>query len=95
MVASHNHEAKNAAIQIRINRKIKVNAEHVLKCLGLTMSQAINMYLIQIITNEAIPFAIEVPNRETANAIREAKAKKGLIKSKNINDLFTELDIDK
>ena len=75
---------KNAAIRIRINHKTKYNAENVLRSMGMTMSQAIHLYLVQIISHKAIPFNIEVPNKETVKVIKEVRAGKGLIKSKNI-----------
>jgi DNA-damage-inducible protein J len=84
---------KDAAIRIRVNHKTKDNAEGILRSMGMTMSQAINMYLIQIIASGSIPFDIEVPNKETAKVIKEARAGKGLIKSKNLDALFEELGI--
>lgn len=84
---------KNTAIRIRINQEIKDSADDILHSMGMTMSQAINIYLTQIITNRSIPFNIEAPNKETIKAITEARAGKGLIKSKDINALFNELGI--
>lgn len=84
---------KNTAIRIRINQEIKDSADDILHSMGMTMSQAINIYLAQIITNRSIPFNIEAPNKETTKAITEARAGKGLIKSKDISALFNELGI--
>jgi len=84
---------KDTAIRIRISQEIKDNAEDILRSMGMTMSQAINMYLVQVIASKAIPFNIEVPNKETAKVIKEARVGKGLIKSKNIKALFNELGI--
>ena len=88
---------KDDAIRIRVNHKIKDTAESILHTMGMTISQAINMYLAQIVVNRSIPFNIEtsneLPNKETIKVIKEARANKGLIKSKNINALFKELGI--
>jgi len=93
MVQVNRHNLKDTAIRIRINSQTKDDAENILHSMGLTISQAIHMYLVQIVANQAIPFSIQVPNKETAQAIREAKAGKGLIKSNSMEDLFNELGI--
>lgn len=85
--------SKDTAIRVRINHKTKDQAQYILHSMGMTMSQAINVYLNQIVAYKAIPFNIEVPNKETIKTIREARFKKGLIKSKNLKSLFEELDI--
>ena len=88
-----NTNSKDAAIRVRVNHKIKDQAEHVLHNMGITMSQAINIYLNQIIVYKSIPFSIKAPNKETIKTIKEARAKKGLIKSKDLKSLFEELGI--
>jgi DNA-damage-inducible protein J len=90
---NNNPNIKDTAIRVRINHKTKDCAEKVLKNMGITMSQAINIYLFQIISHGSIPFNIEIPNKETIKVIKEARAKKGLIKSKNMKALFDELGI--
>jgi DNA-damage-inducible protein J len=89
----HYENPKDTAIRIRINQKTKSSAENILRSMGMTMSQAITIYLVQIIANRSIPFNIEAPNKETVKVIKEARAGKGLIRSKNINALFDELGI--
>ena len=90
---NHNTDTKDTAIRVRVNHKIKDNAEDILRSMGMTMSQAVNVYLTRIIASKSIPFNIEMPNKETVKAIKKARAKKGLIKSKNLKSLFDELDI--
>jgi len=38
---------KNSVVHVRVNEELKNNVEDILKDLGLSMSYAINMYLIQ------------------------------------------------
>jgi DNA-damage-inducible protein J len=89
----HPENSKDTAIRIRINQRTKNNAENILRSMGMTMSQAITIYLVQIIANRSIPFNIEAPNKETVKVIKEARVGKGLVRSKNINALFDELGI--
>ncbi len=42
--------------------------------MGLTVSGAVNMFLTRVAVEQAIPFAIRVPNAVTREAIAEANA---------------------
>ena len=46
-------------LQIRIDRNLKREAEEVLKEMGITTSQAIKLFLRQIILKKEIPFKIQ------------------------------------
>ena len=54
-----------STIQVRTNDKTKKKAQKVLRNLGLDLSTAINMYLVQIIVDEGIPFPILTENGMT------------------------------
>ena len=49
---------KTATIQVRVVPIIKQNSEEVLKRLGLTMSQAVELFLRRMIVEERIPFEV-------------------------------------
>lgn len=49
-------------IQVRTPEKTKKNAQKVLGKLGLDLSTAINIYLVQIIEKQGIPFEIVTEN---------------------------------
>ena len=49
-------------LQIRTEEKVKKSAQKVLKALGMDLSTAINMYLMQIIIKKGIPFEIRTEN---------------------------------
>ena len=53
--------AKNEVLHIRVNGNIKQNAEKTLEVLGLSVSEAVNLLLHQIILVGGIPFDIKVP----------------------------------
>jgi DNA-damage-inducible protein J len=50
----------NTNINIRTTNEIKSNANEVLKALGLDISTAVNMFLIQVAEKKAIPFSLSV-----------------------------------
>lgn len=58
-------------IQVRTKEKTKKNAMQILQKLGLDLSTAINMYLVQIIVKKGIPFEILTENGMTPAAERK------------------------
>ena len=58
---------EKAAINIRVNKETKQNAEKVLNQLGIPMSVAIDMYLRQIALTDSIPFDLSSKKRENKN----------------------------
>lgn len=67
--------AKTENLNIRIEPEIKRAAEDTLNYLGLTMAEAVKIFLKQVIMTDSIPFEIKKPkyNKETIEAIKEAK----------------------
>ncbi|GFO99928.1 type II toxin-antitoxin system RelB/DinJ family antitoxin [Lactobacillus helveticus] len=70
---------EKAAINIRVNKETKQNAEKVLTKLGIPMSVAIDMYLRQIALTDGIPFDLSSKKRkksdhDTAMMVAEATA---------------------
>jgi DNA-damage-inducible protein J len=68
--------AKTATIRARVEPELKRGAEAVLKRLGLTSSEAINLFLAQVRLTKGLPFPVRIPNRETMRAIRDAQTGK-------------------
>ena len=78
---------KNAVINARIESELKVDVESILKNLGLSATQAINMFYQQIKIHNGIPFEVKIPNVETQRVIEESR--KGI----NVEDFsFDELE---
>lgn len=66
---------KTSSIHVRVEPKIKEEVEKILDTLGMTATEAINIYLRQIILNSGIPFEIKTPkfSDEMEEAIKEAE----------------------
>jgi DNA-damage-inducible protein J len=79
-------------IQARIDVQSKEQAKKILDFLGLTMSQAITLYLRQIILRRGIPFDIEIPNELTAKVLKDSEKGRGLHKAANVDKLFEQLN---
>ena len=67
--------SKTSSIHIRVEPQIKEKVEKILESLGMTSTEAINIYLRQIIINSGIPFEIKNPQfkDEMMDAIKEAE----------------------
>lgn len=63
--------AKTDTLHIRIEPSIKQRAEKILNDLGLSITDAINVFLNQVILHDVIPFEIRKSrfNKETIEAI--------------------------
>ena len=84
--------SKTSMITARVDPKLKRETEKVLKDLGLTTSQAITLFFNQVSLRKALPFAIAIPNTETAKAIEVALAGVVLYEAENVDTLFGKLE---
>lgn len=91
---------KTENINVRIEPELKEKSEKTLNYLGLTMAEAIKIFLRQVTLTESIPFKIEIPkyNKETIEAMKEAKnIKNNPSKYKafdNVEELMEDLNKD-
>jgi len=60
-----------------VDESLKFNAEHILKEIGLTTSQAINIFLKKVVSEHGIPFELKVPSDRLKTAMDEAKNSQG------------------
>ncbi len=90
--------AKTANINVRIDPETKSSAEQLFASFGITITDAINIFLRKSIMEGGLPFEVKQPrfNAETEASIREARAiMDGKIQTKhypNARALFDELD---
>jgi len=57
---------KTDYINVRVNKETKEKVEIVLDKLNLKMSDAINLFLNQVVLDEALPFKVRIPKYEEA-----------------------------
>ena len=89
---------KTSTIHLRVEPAIKADVEKLLDRLGLSTTDAINIFLNQVILTGGLPFSVKIPqpNEITLAAIKEAeKIKKGIIpsKAKSVDEFFKEMDL--
>lgn len=68
--------AKSANINIRIDPETKTSAERLFSSFGITITDAINIFLRKSIMEGGLPFEMKQPryNLETEAALKEARA---------------------
>jgi len=58
---------------IKLDVEVKAKAKEIFKELGITMGEAVNIFLSQVALHKGLPFEIKIPNEETKKAIEEAR----------------------
>ncbi|TKT79363.1 type II toxin-antitoxin system RelB/DinJ family antitoxin [Aquamicrobium sp. LC103] len=81
----------NAVVRARIDERIKEEAAAILEASGLTVSDAFRMMLVRTVADKALPFDPLVPNEETVEAMKEARAGK-LRRVSSVAGLLDELN---
>lgn len=56
--------AKSETLHIRVNETVKENAEETLGMLGISISEAVNMFLCQVSLTGGLPFEVKLPAPE-------------------------------
>jgi DNA-damage-inducible protein J len=67
-----------SVIRSRIDQEVKTEATVLFKRMGLTMSEAIRLFLYQTIAEKRIPFSINVPNASIRLSLEEDDCGKNL-----------------
>ena len=79
---------------VRINEKIKKEVTPILSDLGISLSEAINMFLHQVKINKGIPFELKLKETIELNDGKLEKLKKEAKKSKgykNAKEMTTDI----
>jgi len=88
-----NNMARTAMINARTERELKNEVEEILKSLGISTTEAINIFFRQVKLRRGLPFPVEIPNEETIAVFRESEEGKGLVECKDADDMFKRLGV--
>ena len=66
--------AATTMVHVRVDKHIKAQATETLADMGLTVSDAIRVFLTRVVAEQQLPFALKAPNAETRAAMEEARA---------------------
>jgi DNA-damage-inducible protein J len=87
-----NDMANSAMVHARVDAETKLQAQGVLNELGMTLSEAISLYLRQIVFRKGIPFEVKIPNELTMRTIQKSERGEELHEASSVQEMFKELD---
>ena len=64
--------AATTVVNVRIQDELKVQATETLAAMGLSLSDAVRVFLMRVVADKQLPFTLKVPNTETRAAMLEA-----------------------
>ena len=59
-------------VHVRVDENIKAQAAKTLASMGLTVSDAVRVFLTRVVADQELPFALKAPNTTSRVAIAEA-----------------------
>ena len=59
-------------LHIRVNDETKAQATQALAAMGLSLSDAVRLFLHRVVVDQAFPLELKVPNAKTRKAMAEA-----------------------
>jgi len=84
---------KDAFIRARTESSLKNNTQAILKRLGLSMTDAINLFLVQVQEHDGLPFDVKIPNAETIQAMKDSHNPEVLKSYKNFSELRKDIGV--
>lgn len=80
-------QVKNEVVRARVDPELKHNAEKVLNDLGMSMTEAIRLFLTQVSLRQEFPLELKIPNNTTLKAMAEPPTDKTY---ESVDALFDE-----
>ena len=86
--------ATTTMVHVRVDENVKAQAAETLASMGLTVSDAIRVFLTRVVADKELPFALRVPNAETRAAMAEADeiARAHRARFATADELFDDLE---
>lgn len=87
-----NTDRKTTTMRVRVRPALKEETEEIFQNLGLTTSEAFNLFLEQVRLHRGLPFPLEIPNYRTVQVMKDIRAGRSLTAAENVDDLWDKLD---
>jgi DNA-damage-inducible protein J len=86
--------ATSTMVHVRVDEQTKAQATEALAAMGLSVSDAVRVFLMRVVADKQMPFELKVPNSTTRKAMLEAGK---IVKTKrarfaNANELIDDLE---
>ena len=84
---------KTSTVRARIEPNLKTDVENLFKKLGLSTTEAINLFYRQVKLRNGLPFSVVIPNKTTEKVFKDTDAGRNLIRCDDADDMFDKLGI--
>lgn len=81
---------KTTDVRCRIEEDLKESATAVLQSCGLSISDAMRLFLRQVVATQGLPFEVRIPSEKTARALAQAREIRRQFDS--VDEMLRELD---
>ncbi|MBM4027637.1 MAG: type II toxin-antitoxin system RelB/DinJ family antitoxin [Planctomycetes bacterium] len=85
--------SSSATVQVRIDERTKTQAKKVLDALHLSMSEAICLFLRQVVLHRGIPFEVKIPNALTRETLEKSERGEDVKEFGTVEELFEDLGL--
>jgi DNA-damage-inducible protein J len=81
-------------VHVRLDQRTKTQATATFAAMGLTLSDAVRVFLTRVVAEQQLPFALKVPNAQTRAAMAEADeiARQHRARFASAAELFDDLE---
>ncbi|MGO9741959.1 MAG: type II toxin-antitoxin system RelB/DinJ family antitoxin [Roseiarcus sp.] len=85
---------RSSMVHVRVDDETKERATAALEAMGLSVSDAVRLFLRRVVTDQAFPLELKVPNAETRSAMAEAEdiARSRVARFTTADQLFADLE---
>ena len=84
--------SRTATVRARVEPRLKADVEKLLHRLGLSTTEAINLFYTQIRLRRGLPFPIEEPNETTRRTFEATDRGEDLHAYDSLDEMFEALD---
>ena len=84
---------KTSTVRARIEPNLKTDVENLFRKLGLSTTEAINLFYRQVKLRRGLPFSVVIPNKTTEKVFNDTDAGRNLICCDDAADMFDKLGI--
>lgn len=85
--------AQTSMLHVRVDDRIKTQAAQALDAMGLSMADAVRLFLHRVVAEQAFPLELKVPNARTRAAMEESRAMMARpLRFSSAQELFDDLE---
>ena len=85
--------SKTATVRARIEPELKKNVEDIFAHLGLSTTEAINLFYKQVELHRGLPFEVKIPKELTKATLEKTDREEEIVDCENVEDMFNQLGI--